>query len=218
MPGCRPSGVIVRKATPTLVVAAASAGLPLAGGVLGLQSACTHRAQCEGDDFYTFAASPGEAEGSYRGLPFGAVTEVAIAANSEGSSGSLDISGTGPSGDDDDSAGGDDDDSAGNSREYEGITAIDSWALAMQFQDTRGAGNTSVDGLYTLRPDNSGDCTTFGDKCFDLWMRLNGSDADETWNGGRLEIFPLDEGLRGCLYVADSDGDAEAFVNLYFND
>ncbi len=168
-------------------------------------------AECN-SEAYTFEQSPGEAAGVYRGLRFGDLTSVDLAANADGDQGTMTFIGVGEAGDDDDSAGDDDDSSAG--RDFEELDTIDEWRIDLQWEDTRPLGR-STDGQYALKSSGS-DCTTHGNKCFEAQMSFNGEEGSERWRSGRLEIFDLGGGLRGCMLLIETVGDPEAQIDLYF--
>ncbi len=177
---------------------------------------CGESAECR-IDWYTWETSPGEVRGTYHGLRLATIDSVDLQANSSGDTGTLTITGEGEeAGDDDDSAAGDDDDSADGSRDYADLDQIDTWQIDIQWEDTFDAG-AGTEGKYALKPRGS-DCATHSNKCFEAQIGFNGETDREFFRVGRLEIFDPAGGLRGCMYLADSEGDNESEIDLYFTE
>lgn len=191
--------------TKPLAAVLIAAALPLLG--------CGSEAECN-SQAYTFEQSPGEATGSYRGMGLGDLTSVDLAANVDGDEGTMSFRGVGVSGDDDDSAA-DDDDSGSAARDFEELQTVEEWQIDLQWEDTRPLGR-STDGMYALKSSGS-DCATHGNKCFEAQMTFNGDEEQsERWLSGRLEIFDLSGGLRGCMLLISTEGDLDAQIDLYF--
>jgi|ETNmetMinimDraft_15_1059895.scaffolds.fasta_scaffold34769_2 hypothetical protein len=182
--------------------------LPLSAVLLASlwTSGCAGKADCNAV-FYTFEQSPGEVVGTYRGEEFSSLLTVDLQANADGDQGTMTFTGEG--------AGiGDDDDSADGTRDYEDLVGIDTWQINLQWEDTQLAGR-STDGQYALKSSGS-DCTTHGDKCFEAQMSLNGETDEERWLMGRLEIFDISGGLRGCMFLTTTSGDDTAELDMYW--
>ena len=181
-----------------------------------LLTGCGDPAECR-IDWYTWDTSPGEIRGTYHGLELTELDSVDLQSNASGDTGTLTLTGTGEgAGDDDDSAAGDDDDSADGSRDYEDLDVIESWQIDVQWEDTYDAG-AGTEGTYALKPRGS-DCATHSNKCFEAQIGFNGDSDREFFRTGRLELFDPAGGLRGCMYLADSEGDTESQIDLYFTE
>lgn len=187
-------------------------------------TACGESAECR-VDWYTWETSPGEVRGLYRGLELATVDQVDLQSNASGDTGTMTITGAGEAagddddsatGDDDDSATGDDDDSADGARDYEDLAEIQTWQIDIQWEDTYDAG-AGTEGKYALKPRGS-DCATHSNKCFEAQIGFNGETDRDFFRIGRLEIFDPAGGLRGCVYLADTESEPEAAIDLYFTE